>query len=223
MKKILLSIVSLATIGISAASAQYVSFGPIVGGGFSGANHDNRETVKIGSYEVGLSMIYAKKEHWGFGVDLLYSKEGFRENYRMPSAINFDVQHNLHYVRIPIKAIYFFGQYNDKFRPKIFGGPTLGFGVAEVNKFIANNEATETYLNRADINYINECNTSIDLGLQIGAGINFNMGKGRWLNTDVSYYHGLLNQAGNDNEKFTNYNLRLNVGLLFPIMSNNKK
>lgn len=202
--------------------AQYFSLGPIVGGGISNVNHDYNETTSVGSYQLGLSMIYAKHEHWGIGVDLLYAKEGFRERIRRPGFIDYDLEHQFHYLRIPIKAIYFFGAYNDKIRPKIFAGPGIGFGIATDYKFVANNNTTESYLNTIDQD-LDVDNIGFDLGLQAGAGANFNLGKGKWLNLDLTYYHGLINQSAIDNITIKNYNLRLNVGLLFPIMSKTKK
>src|SRR3954465_13603514 len=76
----------------------------------------------MSSWNAGLSAVYAPKEHWGIGLDVVYSGEGSKLQVGDDATT---VQ--LDYLRIPIKAVYFFRRYEDDFRPKISLAPTLGF------------------------------------------------------------------------------------------------
>ncbi len=55
-----------------------------------------------------------------------------------------------------------------------------------------------------------------DFGLKGSAGVNVRVSPNTWLNTDLRYYHGLLDVSESANA-VQNRNLRLNVGLLFGI------
>jgi outer membrane protein W len=56
-----------------------------------------------------------------------------------------------------------------------------------------------------------------DIGLQGSAGLNFKVARNAWLNTDVSYYHGLKDVSKSVLTNYRNRNLGVNVGLTFGI------
>ncbi len=56
---------------------------------------------------------------------------------------------------------------------------------------------------------------SLDLGATLSGGLNIRLAPGTWLNTDLSYYLGLVNVAEEGDAK--NMNLGINVGVTFPL------
>lgn len=141
------------------------------------------------SWNAGLSAVFSPWTHWGIGMDAVYSSEG--------SALQRnDVTYNyqLDYIRVPIKAIYFFNTYERDFRPKITLGPSLGFLVNEVN---STNAAT------------------FDLGANLSVGFNYRLMRAVWFNADVNYYQGFLDTYSGNSLNEMNGNVRLNLGLSF--------
>ena len=210
MKKIFLGFCTL--VFVSAAHAQIksrVSFGPTLGVGHSWTSADHVGNVNnkfFPLYAAGLAMIYSADEHWGIGADLKYSSEG--EKY--PTDPNDDNDYRkirINYLRIPVKGIYFFGDYGDKMRPKVAVGPTLGFRLGGEN---------EIYVDDREVSQVSSKSftESFDIGVQIGGGINFRISPAVWLNTDISYYHGLKDIYTVEGKL---RNLALNVGLQFGI------
>jgi len=152
-------------------------------------------TVFCPSWDAGISAIYSLREHWGVGLDLLYSKEGVKFKYTNPVTKQENTTHvELDYVRIPGSIIYFFGTYANDFRPKVAIGPSLGILVSEKNSVNA---------------------ASIDLGAQATLGFNYRLAKAIWLNVDATYYQGFLDVYSNNNDNDWNGNVRLNAGVNF--------
>jgi outer membrane protein with beta-barrel domain len=147
------------------------------------------------SWDAGISAIYAPGQHWGLGVDALYSMEGVKFEYLNPvTGIGYDRQATLNYVRIPVKAIYFFRDYDKDFRPKITLGPSLGILAGEVNSVNA---------------------SSIDLGGKFTAGFNYRIARAIWINVDASYYQGFMDVYSSNTENDLNGNVRLDAGINF--------
>jgi len=194
------SLVFFAAILNLSAKAQHISIGPSVGAGISMVS-DNQENLDVSSRFMGkggLIFVYSTKTHFGFGADLKYSAEGF--SYKVPG---FDEKNSVHlnYLRIPVHAIYFFGEYGDHMRPKVFLGLTPGFLLS------AKSEDTD----------IKDEMNSFDLGIHGGVGLNVRLASAIWLNTDLTYYHGFLDINDGDDNSTLNSNLGLNVGVAFGI------
>lgn len=141
------------------------------------------------SWDAGLTAVISPWAHWGIGIDATYSSEGATFDYA-----DHDVVNRIDYLRVPIKAIYFFRTYEMDFRPKISLGPALGFVVNDPNMVKAN---------------------SFDLGSTITAGFNYRLVRAVWLNVDASYYQGLIDAYDQTNDNDLNGNVRLNVGVSF--------
>ena len=147
------------------------------------------------SWDAGVSGIYAPGKHWGLGVDVLYSMEGAKFEYMDPeTGKGYDRQVTLDYIRIPVKAIYFFRDYTKDFRPKVSLGPSLGILVGEVNSRNA---------------------SSIDLGGKLTAGFNYRIARAIWINVDASYYQGFMDIYSSNSENDLNGNVRLDAGINF--------
>jgi hypothetical protein len=139
------------------------------------------------SWAVGVAFEYRTGENLGFGADILYSSEGAKFKTGDLTAST-----ELDYLRVPLRVIYHFGEAEKDLRFRIFGGPTPGILFAEGTGY-----------------------KDMDLGLNAGLGINYQLADDFWITADADYYHGLMDihPAGPIKEK--NGNIRLNIGLMF--------
>jgi len=189
MKKMMLILGMLAA-GIAANAQQTVSIGPTAGIGHAFMYpYDNWELKP--SWNAGLTAIYGPVEWWGVGLDVRYSQEGYK---RMVEGTEHEM--TLDYLRVPIKGIIFFGDYEDDFRPKVSLGPSLGF--------LLDQESTHGW--KAN---------DFDLGVLASAGFNYRIVPRIWLNTDLNYYQGLLDVRQHSGTTELNGNLGLTVGVAF--------
>ena len=164
-----------------------ISIGPTVGFGHSWISNSGVDNKFNPMYNAGLSFIYSTQTHWGFGVDAKYSAEGAKANVEGGTT-----EINANYIRVPLKAIYFFNKNGNAIRPKVSLGPTFGFLVGD-------NEAKDAL-------------KSFDIGGQLSAGANFRVSPKTWLNADLSYYHGFTEVAENSDSR--NRNIGVNVSLM---------
>ncbi|MBA2610559.1 MAG: PorT family protein [Bacteroidetes bacterium] len=140
-------------------------------------------------WNAGVSAIYSPFVHWGFGLDVTYSVEGVKfKDLENTSTID------LHYVRVPVKAIYFFRTYQNDFRPKVAIGPTIGF--------LTNTKDNPGF-------------NKTDLGANASLGFNYRLLRAVWLNMDATYYQSLTDVYKANGEKDLNGNVRLDIGLSF--------
>lgn len=207
-KKLVFSITAIAAISFSATAQKYISIGPVVGFNHTGVtNGEMNNTVDIQSkfnpnFHAGISLIYSKNEHWGFGGQLLFSQEGFKKEFsdkrlNIPFNIPFEGSYKASYIRIPLRAYYFFGDYKSKIRPKVYAGPSIGIKVMD---------------ERLPVIGLTDLEMSIlDLGLQAGVGVNIALSKATWLNLDLNYTQGLLDVLNSPSLK-TGYNMNQNLG-----------
>jgi hypothetical protein len=142
---------------------------------------------------LGVISIFAPWEHWGFGLDVRYSREGSKTR-----SVEGARETDLDYVRVPVKAIYFFNKVGDRLRPKITLGPSVGFLVKQYDTF--DFKAND-----------------VDLGLNASAGFNYRLANAVWLNVDVNYYNGLTDVMLHTGVHEMNANIGLNVGVAFGI------
>jgi outer membrane protein W len=183
------------------SKAQTVSFGPT--GGFShswisGTTGDGKFNP---AWNAGISFVYSTKSHFGIGADVKYSAEGNKtEDLGVTNTIN------TNYVRVPLKAIYFFGKQGNTVRPKISAGPTFGF--------LTNANATTSVEGTKVKTDITDDVKGFDFGVNAAAGLNFRVAQRTWLNTELAYYQGLTDITKNSNTTSRNGNVGVNVGLL---------
>jgi outer membrane protein W len=195
MKKFLLAIIISALSMVAGAQSRF-SIGPSAGYGWTSISNLNNSKFKAAG-NFGLSSVYSASEHFGIGVDAKYSIEGAKTKTG-----NFEQEWDLHYVRIPVKAIYFFNNYGSRVRPKIYAGPSLGF--------LSSSKFMQTGQSEQDMKGATE---SFDIGATGGVGLNYRLVNKTWFNADLGYYHGFkeINKQGD----YSNRNLMLNVGGLF--------
>jgi hypothetical protein len=176
-----------------------VSVGPVAGFGHSWISNVEGKARYKPSGSFGGQLYYSATEHIGIGAAILYSIEG-GENRISGSTYNA----RLNYLRLPIQAVYFFGDYGDRVRPKLAFGPSIGF-LAGGKQTLNNSESG-----------VGDDYKSIDFGFQASGGIHYRLVSGIWLTMDVGYYQGVadITEAATKNR---NHNISFNAGLAFGI------
>jgi hypothetical protein len=188
-----LFVAGLFLFGVGTAKAQLsdqISIGPRVGVNFANVNNVDGSKSLTG-LAIGLTSTYSFNESTGLTIDLLYSGEGYSLN---------ENDLHLNYLQIPILFDLFFGEYGDKFRPKVYAGLTPGFLLsAKVND------------NKVD-DFYNGFNIAITGGL----GFNYRVANRIWLNTDLRAYLGLSDiRQEATGDKVANNNIQLSLGLAY--------
>ncbi|HRG53004.1 MAG TPA: outer membrane beta-barrel protein [Bacteroidia bacterium] len=161
-------------------------------GGFGHSYISNISNKKFQpSWDAGIVAIYSPGAHWGAELDVRYSAEGVKYENLTTGRDNTIF---LRYVRIPLKAVYFFRKYENDFRPKIALGPAIGFLNEEVNSVGAN---------------------TVDFGLNGSLGFHYRIVRAIWLTADVNYYQGLLDTYDATSANELNGDVRLDLGISF--------
>lgn len=188
--------------------SKYTSIGPVLGMGHSWVSN-NVNNFKPSAH-LGIGLLYSRYEHWGFGGILTASHEGYADEYYQYGN-TYRQAFDPTYLRFTPRAYYFFGDYKDNVRPKIFLGPSVAYRLVE-DQYM--NEPARTGDGVIMYNTGNRFE-DWDFGVNAGAGVNIKVGKYTWLNLDADYYHGLLNVTNNNTSM--NRSLRANVGLMIGI------
>ncbi len=144
----------------------------------------------------GISTVYSPRQTWGLGLDAMYSFEGGKTKQEMNG--EFELERKLEYIRVPLRAIVFFGKYEDNFRPKISLGPSFGFLLNDENEL-----------------YPKIAAEPFDLGAELAIGFNQRLWEAVWLNIDLAYYQGFLDVYKDQKEMQYNGNLSISAGILF--------
>ncbi|MFN0275636.1 MAG: porin family protein [Chitinophagales bacterium] len=187
-------------------NAQYISVGPIISFGSSFISlGDDVDLVNVKfhpNWNGGVMLVYSTVSNLGFGADIIYSREGGSIN-EVVSGITLEKATDIDYVRVPLKVIWFFNEYGNPIRPKIFLGPQLAY------MFKAETEGIDV---KEDYNVF-------DVGIVAGGGANFKLAEAIWLNTDIHYYHGLVDITADDfaDEINLNSNIGFSIGVAFGI------
>jgi hypothetical protein len=205
---LLASTTTFAQTATRTAQKSQFSLGPVVEFGHSWVSNLPGTQPFNFAPAVGLGMMYSANEHWGLGSKLLFSSEGYRQTFDA-GAYHSEYTVRPMYLRIPLEATYFFGNYGDNVRPKIFAGPSVGFKLGEHQTTSGDPLPPTEY-----VNYNSDKFSSVDIGLTTGIGANVRVGKLTWLNVDAGYYHGFTDIHTNSDYN-ANRNIRMNVGLLW--------
>ena len=184
--------------GMTLAHSQQFSLGPTVGVNYAWLSDAPDDAKGLAGMNAGITMVYSTEEHGGIGIEIKYSGEGMLIERRGTIA-----ETRLNYVRVPLKFYYFFNDFGDDFRPKIYAGPS--FGILAGGK---SEQFLEVGTIKVDSKDLYE---SFDAGVTVGTGFNYRLATRTWLNFDVAYAHGLtdISKAG----KAFNRNLNVNLGV----------
>lgn len=194
--KSFLAVCMLSLLGF-AAHAQEFSLGPAVAYQRTWAAGNNYRTDGFNGVNAGLKWNYSTISNWGVGGAFNYSMEGFNQNIE-----GLESKTTLHYMRIPVQVNYFFGEFGDDFRPKVYAGPTLGFLGKATNEIRSiKTTVTDSY-------------DPFDVGLSVGTGFNYRFAPATWLNVDVAYNHGFTDIPANGST-LRNRGVTVGAGVLF--------
>lgn len=199
--KSILTITFLA-VAFSVQAQHYFSMGPSVGIQHSWISFDHPESTSTTihpGFNAGVSMVYSTESHFGLGADVKYSQEGVSLQTDILN-VKTVTDWNTGYIRVPFRLIYFFGNYGNAIRPKLFAGPTVGFLISSKSEDVDLMESTNSF----------------DAGVHGGVGLNIRLLPNIWLNTDLTYTQGLSDVTKSDvDDKNHNGNIGLNAGVLF--------
>ena len=198
LKKIML-LSALLFVNSKIVSAQSLSVGPIVGANLATIN-SLPNTKSIAGISGGGFANYSVDEHFGLGAKILYSQLG-------TAFSNSSQIVKLHYVQIPLSAIYYFGDNGSEFRPKIYVGPYLGTLIKakdENGNEILRTDGTPAY-------------NTFDFGGQLGLGFNYRILPSTWINFDAGFAKSFSDVSKDNSNTYHNLAFSLNVGISFPI------
>lgn len=197
-RKIMLSLLVF-TAAITISNAQIHSLGPTAGLNLSTISHTDNSSYLPG-FNAGIIYNYSRHEHFAFGLAALYAQEGVAVDYGSIKGYT-----KLNYLRLPLKFQYFVGDMDDKFRPKLYIGPSLGFLLGGKTKVASETGSFVSTINRDDYN-------KFDAGVMGGLGFNYRLAEATWLNFDVAYTYGLLDISDSQKDS-RNRNLNVNLGI----------
>jgi outer membrane protein W len=191
-------LVALLLTNATLISAQTLSIGPMFGGNVSTFTAISNNKGLIG-LSLGGFANYSVNNHFGLGLKVMYAQLG--------TAFDVNSEHlRLHYVQVPITAVYYFGETGNQFRPKVFAGIYLAPLIKATNK--NGDELLGTDGKSAYNNF--------DFGGLIGAGFNYRIQSRTWLNVDAGLTRGLTDVTKNTTN-YQNMSFGINVGVSFPI------
>lgn len=186
--------------------AQYWSVGPVIGAGHSWTSNMGGKTMYNPSGYVGVGAVYAKNEHWGWGGQLTIGSQGYSVEYTGKSALVRPI-----YIRVPVRAYYFFGDFRNKIRPKVYLGPSVAVKVGEMENI--DPMAGDNMMMSRTGSF-----RTMDIGVNAGAGVNIQLAKATWFNIDIGYYQGVIDVVKDAAEQNNmNQNLGLNLGILLGV------
>lgn len=219
MKKLLLFTAGLLLMGFMHVSAQNSNttepgksyqetmlLGPVAGFGNSWVSNLPGNILYKTSGYAGIGLIELKNQHWGWGGQITLSSEGYAvDDFGSVQTIK------PLYLRVPVRAYYFFGKRNDWVRPNLYLGPSFGLKMAEY--YTVSNVYYETYMAHNSSYF-----RTLDAGINGGAGLNFRLTGKMWLDVDLGFYQGLVDAVKDPDNTFNpNHDVDLNLGLLFNI------
>jgi hypothetical protein len=213
MKRFLLALFAALPLGAAAQSPlSYFSLGPVGAIGGSWITQwpgDNENSTWVAA---GLDLTYSKAENIGFGADLTISREGFDARYNV-GGISRNLEATPVYLRFQPKVIYFFNQWGDAVRPKIWLGPSIGLRIDETSDL----NPDRPLLADEDLELGRNVFSRVDAGVTGGAGFNVRIAHGTWFTLGAAYYHGLVDVVDDEFTERDSYNRHLGamVGINF--------
>lgn len=162
------------------------SIGPSVGFGHTGIRNTVGTDIFKPSWRAGIILNYSSRNHVGFAADVLWSLEGSKVQDN-----GFEADLSMHYIRVPLKFAYYFGDFEDDFRPKITVGPSMGF-LLKADGYVEGLESVD----------VTDNYEKFDIGVAASIGFNWKLATNIWLNTDFNYYTAftsVLNSQYNSN------------------------
>jgi hypothetical protein len=213
-----LVVIVIATFLLSASAySQNLAVGPLKGIGISTVHITDNAAGGLDkkffpSFVIGGKFVYSFVSDWGISAVVNLSREGGRLKGTLGGSNEYDYTYDAYYIRVPMQGIYFFGKLGDIVRPKVAAGPSFGFLVGGKSDFKVNEQGPDK-VSTTDIL------EPFDIGIISSVGLNVQIIRNRdiWINSDLSYYHGLTNASSSGPGNFSNRNLQMTMGIMFPL------
>lgn len=163
--------------------------------------------------DLGIHFTFIGKKHLGWGIGLIYSKEGFKKEF-IGGFSRFNMKHGPSYLRVPVNLYCVFGESDNKVHPLLFGG--LSFGL-----LLTDNE--RVWYRTSTINSGSQLfdYKTIDVGAQIGFGVKIDLSSSVSLVCQLKGYQGLTDVLTEDQNIIINSgnNKNQSIGVQFGIMA----
>ncbi|WP_018626758.1 outer membrane beta-barrel protein [Niabella aurantiaca] len=159
------------------------------------------------TFELGRTATYNFTDVAGVGFGTFFSSQGatFKDedtDNRLIARAN--------YIKVPVFASFNFGSAEQRVRPRLTIGPSVQFLVGGKSFLKTEEDAfAGLYTTKA-------MNTKIDVGGNASLGLNIRVFDGFYLNHEINYYHGFIEQKPNNSDEapsFTNRNLTMSLGM----------
>jgi hypothetical protein len=170
-------------------------------------SYSNLDPAYKPSWSVGVSTVFRATQHFGIGMDLLYSMEGDRSMILAPSVYE---QLDLQYFRVPLRFMYFFGNSSNSFRPQVSLGATAGWKTGSHGMFVVPGREVEID--------VKNWHKSYDYGINASVGFNQKIAGRISVNVDIVYYHGLNDIISGDDDIYDQSTLNTNIGLKLGVL-----
>ncbi|MCH5714774.1 outer membrane beta-barrel protein [Niabella hibiscisoli] len=157
--------------------------------------------------QFGRAAFYNFSDNIGIGLGTFFSTEGGR--FKISDGSNEGkAEQRMNYVRIPLGAMFTFGDPASRVRPRLGLGGSVGFLVGGKTYLINEEDAF------AGAKTTKIMSTKIDAGANASLGFSVRVADGFLINHDINYYHGLVENKyeATNLPSFTHRNVGLSMG-----------
>lgn len=158
--------------------------------------------------QFGRMAMYNFSSSVGIGLGTFFSTEGVRFKVDEGAVDRFEQRMN--YIRIPLGAMFTFGDPASKVRPRLGIGGSVGFLVGGKTYGLSSEDAI------IGLKTTKAMSTKVDAGANASLGFSVRVADGFLINHDINYYHGLVtNEYEADifnRASFTHRNIGLSMG-----------
>lgn len=210
MKKIFVAIVFLLFIAVSGIAQQgfAISDKVMIGHSWTVGNR-NSEDVKYAFHptvQFGRTAIYNFSDNVGIGLGTFFSTEGV--SFKIDNNTDADkARQRMNYIRIPLGAVFTLGSAENRVRPRIGIGGSVGFLVGGKTYVLSDDDVF------AGAKTTKAMSTKVDAGATGSLGFSVRVADGFLINHDINYYHGLVENKYNSNlPSFTHRSIGLSMG-----------
>lgn len=164
-------------------------------------------------YSLGIRFAFIGKKHLGWGIGLIYSKEGFKKEF-IGGLSRFYMKHNPSYIKIPVNLYCVFGEPESKVHPLLFGGLSFGLLLSDNEKVWYRTSTLNSSRQLFDYK-------TLDIGAQLGFGIKIDLSTSTSLVCNIKGYQGLTDALTEDQHLVidSGNNMNQSIGFQFGIMA----
>lgn len=205
----LTAVLLILSVATNAQQGWAISDKVMIGHSWTVGNRTN-ENMKYAFHptvQFGRTALYNFSDNVGIGLGTFFSSEGGRFKLTDGSQ-EARAEQRMNYIRIPLGAMFTFGDPANRVRPRLGIGGSAGFLVGG-----------KTYLINEDDAFIGAkttkiMSTKVDAGANASLGFSVRVADGFLINHDINYYHGLVENKYDDMDmpSFTHRNVGLSMG-----------